>query len=113
VKYIMVTDWRNHWDMLPKGLASFTMNMLVPPMDISRLKDGTRATLLLFSRDPRSPVKAWTGKVTDIGYNRELKKIGFRVKLTREIRFPRRYAGLDDGWYVEEPPAEASAHGLW
>ena len=109
----MVTDWRHHWDDLPKGMASFTTNMLVPPMTPGRLQDNTRATLLLFSREPRAPARAWSGTVSDIVFTRELSKIGFRVKLTREIRFPAKYANLEDGWYVEIADPTQASHGLW
>ncbi len=124
MKYVMVTDWREHWDRLPGGRASYTMKMFVPPMAAKHLKDGTRTTFLLFSKPPRKPLRAWTGKVTGIeltgdsrpdnyrvGYSRSVPAVTFTVHLSREIRFPSKHAALADGWYVEEPDSDAA--GLW
>jgi len=113
VRYILVTDWHDHWDKLPGGLSSFTTSMLVDPMAPQFLKDGTPTTFLLYSRSPRRPLRAWSGKVTEISHELGAARIVFRSKLSREIRFPRKHAKLADGWYVEEPETVAESSGFW
>jgi len=113
VKYILATDWHDHWDKLPSGLTQYTTSMLVPPMTPIFLREGTRTTFLLFSKPPRGPLKAWTGKVAQITHDPGTPRIAFRVKLHREIRFPRKCAELADGWYVEEPETAAASSGFW
>jgi hypothetical protein len=108
----MATDWHDHWDKLPGGLTLYTTSMLVAPMVPQFLKEGTPTTFLLFSKPPRRPLKAWSGKVTEISHAPGTPRIAFRIKLSREIRFPRKYAKLADGWYVEDPEAAASS-GFW
>jgi hypothetical protein len=113
MKYIMVTDWRDHWDKIPGGLTAYSTIMLVPPMSTARLVNGTSTIFLRFSSGPRAPLKAWTGKVTDISYSLKYKRVGFRVKIGREIRFPRKCADLDDGWFLEEHDPGRTPSGLW
>jgi hypothetical protein len=109
----MATDWHDHWDKLPGGVAVYTASMLIPPMTPQLLEEGTPATFLLFSKVPRRPLKAWSGKVTEVSHDPGTIRIAFRVKLSREVRFPRKYAKLADGWYVEEPETGASSSGFW
>ena len=113
MKFIMVTDWRDHWDRLPGGATLFTISMLIPPMAPLFLRNDTSTTFLLFSRRVRSPLKAWTGKVTQISHTPGSARIAFRANIRREIRFPHKYARLADGWYVEEPEAAAASTGFW
>ena len=113
MKYIMVTDWYDHWDKLPGGVTLFTMSMFVPPMAPQFLKEGTPANFLLFSKGSRRPLKAWSGKVAEISHDPGTLRIAIRVKLNREIRFPSKYTKLADGWYVEEPEAAAASSGFW
>jgi hypothetical protein len=113
VRYVMATDWHDHWDKLPGGLAVYTTSMLVPPMATQLFEDGTTATFLLFSKSSRRPLKAWSGKEKEISHEPGMERIAFRVKLSREIRFPRKYARLPDGWYVEDPEAPAASSGFW
>jgi hypothetical protein len=109
----MATDWHDHWDKVPGGLTSYSTIMLVPPMSTFRLEDGTATTFLLFSRHPRAPLKAWTGKVTQINYAAVFKRVGFRVMIRMEIRFPRKYADMEDGWYLDEREQALGSSGLW
>jgi len=109
----MATDWHDHWDKLPGGVTLYTTTMLVPPMAPQFLREGTPATFLLFSKVPRRPLRAWSGKITEVSHAPGTPRIAFRVKLRREIRFPRKYARLADGWYVEEPEAAAASSGFW
>jgi hypothetical protein len=109
----MATSWHEHWDKLPQGLTLFTTSMLVPPMAPPFFRDGTSATFLLFSRSARRPLKAWSGKVREIVHEPGTQRIAFRVRINREIRFPRKYAKLEDGWYVEEPEAQVASSGFW
>jgi hypothetical protein len=109
----MVTNWYDHWDKLPGGLTLFTTSMLVAPMGPQLLKEGTPATFLLFSKVPRRPLKAWSGKVTEISHELGTPRIAVRIKLSRQVRFPRKYARFADGWYVEEPETAAASSGFW
>jgi hypothetical protein len=113
VKYVLATNWRDHWDKLAGDLTSLSTNMLVPPMTEALLRSGTPTVFLLFSRLPREPLRAWSGRVNRIEHTPGFRRITFRVKLNREIRFPREYAGLPDGWYVEDPEPAPTASGLW
>ncbi|MEO0085898.1 MAG: hypothetical protein ABIK37_04640 [candidate division WOR-3 bacterium] len=111
MRYVMVTNWHGYWDKLPGGLAMYTDKMFVPPMSMGRLANGTPTTFLLFSKHPREPLKAWSGTVSDIDVLP--RKVSFRVRLRREIRFPRRYTGLADGWYLVEKGTAQPQAGLW
>lgn len=108
----MATNWHDHWGKLPGGLTLYTTSMLVPPMAPQFLREGTPTTFLLFSKGPRRPLKAWSGRVAEISHDPGTIRIAFRVKLSREIRFPRKHVELADGWYVEDPEAAASS-GFW
>lgn len=107
----MASNWHGYWDKLPGGIAMYTDSMFVPPMGPGRLASGTPTTFLRFSKYPRRPLKAWSGTVAEIDVLPG--KVVFRVRLRREIRFPRRYAGLADGWYLVEQGAAQPPAGLW
>lgn len=109
----MASDWHGYWNDIPGGLASFTLSMLVPPMSPAFFVDGTPTTFLLFSKRNHVPLKAWTGRVYDIERHPPSPRIGFRVKVGREMKFPARYATLAGGWYVEDPEPPESSYGLW
>jgi len=105
MRYVMVADRPGHWDKMPGGWTSVATFMLVPPMAADRLQDDTAATLLLFTRRPRAPLKAWTGRVTHIDYAHGRSTVRFRVLVDEVIRFPAVYAHLANGWYLDEPGA--------
>ena len=113
VRYVLVTDWRDHWDKIPGGVTSFSADMLVPPMTPDLLKSATPTLFLLMSRSPRAPLKAWTGRVTLVSHGPGHKKVVFRVRISKETRFPKKYAGLEDGWHVENLEAHRASSGLW
>jgi len=107
----MATNWHGYWDRLPGGIAVYTASMLIPPMSMARLKDKTPTTFLLFSKHPRKPLKAWTGTITDI--DALDRKVVFRVRLRREVKFPRRHKDLPDGWHILDPGPTGPATGIW
>jgi hypothetical protein len=110
----MVSNWHDYWDKLPGGgLATYTASMLVAPMAPQFLKEGTPATFLLFSRGRRRPLKAWSGQLLEIAHDPRSQRIAFRVKIRRAIPFPRKYAKLPDGWYVEDLETEVASTGFW
>jgi hypothetical protein len=41
VTYILITDFPNHWDNLPKSMTSYSLNLVKPKAFEDKLQPGT------------------------------------------------------------------------
>jgi hypothetical protein len=106
MKYIMVTDWRGHWDKVG-GQSSYSYSMLRGAiLDPARIVDPSQAVFIKLDKTTRLPQKCWEGEV--FGIVRRTEKVWFKFRLNREIQCPQKYVGYPDGWY-----GEAGDMGLW
>ncbi len=99
MKYIMVTDYDNHWDSIDKNYTSYTPKMLKQGMSRDKFVNGTE-TIFIKKMERSTEVEvAWLGKIWDImdvpG------KIFFRVEIGEEIECPEEYEDYENGWYIE------------
>ena len=99
MKYIMVTDFDNHWDNIEKNYTSYTPKMIKQKVTKDKYVNGTD-TLFIKKMEHSAEVEmAWIGKVWDImdvpG------KIFFRVEIEKEIEYPEEYLLFENGWYFE------------
>jgi hypothetical protein len=104
MKYIMVTDWKGHWDKLPNGITKYTLSMLKWQWQDSQLVDDTETVFIKLERSTKKVERAWIGRTGNFKriLDRENEFIYFKVSLEEEIRCPEAYASFWDGWYIEE-----------
>jgi hypothetical protein len=104
MKFIMVTNWKGHWDRLPDGITRFTLGMLKWRWQDSQLVDYTVTVFIKLNRATYEVEKAWIGGTSN--FKRILDKgrefIFFKVFLEKEIQCPESYRGYPEGWYIEE-----------
>ena len=99
MKYIMVTDFDNHWDKIEGNFTSYSSNMIKPRMTKDKLVSGTPTLFIKKTKYSTEVEKAWSGKVWDV--NNLSGKIFFRVDIEKDIECPEEYALMDNGWYIE------------
>jgi len=98
MKYIMVTDFKDHWDNIKGNITSYPPKMIKkgkPDM----LKSGVETIFIKKFNGSSDVEKAWSGKVHDI--QKIPGSIFFRVEIEKEISCPEKYADYENGWYVE------------
>ena len=100
MRYIMVTNWDNHWDKLPEEKTRYRKKMFKGSMCIEKLEDNTSAIFIKRNKGTKKFERAWEGKVTAI--NPDGENISFNVNLESEIECPAEYKGYTEGWYLEE-----------
>ncbi|MGQ4892093.1 MAG: hypothetical protein ACP6IP_06350 [Candidatus Njordarchaeia archaeon] len=107
VRYIMVTNLRNHWDNLPNNKTSYPFGML-KNLDIDKVRElgeivGAIPTIFI-KIDGKTKVfeRSWEGYTRDFRVDKAKGKIFFKVEISQEIRLPEKYQNLREGWYVEE-----------
>ena len=104
MKYVMVTNFDNHWDHLPNGRAYFSLSMFRNKMSEEKLKNDTETIFIKRHRISRHIEKCWRGKVNS--FTKEIigghERIYFQVVIEQEILCPQRYQGYYEGWYIEE-----------
>ena len=99
MKYIMVTDFDNHWDEIEGNFTSYSSNMIKSGMTNKNLVSGTPTLFIKRTKYSTEVKKAWSGKVLDV--NNLSGKNFFRVDIEKEIECPAEYVLMDNGWYIE------------
>jgi hypothetical protein len=99
MKYIMVTDFDNHWANIPGNFTSYSSNMVKLKVTKDKYIPGTETLFIKKLKYSDEIEKAWLGKVLDI--NILPGKIFFRVEIYNETPCPKAYSLLDNGWYFE------------
>ena len=102
MKYVMVTNWDDHWDKIGDG-ASYSFNMLRGLMSREKLEEHTPTIFIKLNKDTKVPEKAWDGEVHSFDVTN---RIHFKFKLAREIEPPKEYEHLGEGWHIIEERAE-------
>jgi hypothetical protein len=100
MKYIMITDWDNHWDAIPKNFTSYSPKMLKSKSLKDNLVSGTTTIFIRKQKESDIIEKSWIGKVYDVA--KVPGNIFFRVELEKEIECPDEYRDYRNGWYIEE-----------
>ena len=95
MKYIMITQFRGHWNQLPEDVARFPLGMLKGDMKVKKVKDDTKTIFIKLNTDTGKPEHAWEGKITVIKITSN--NISFRVSLEKEIAPPLKYVGYGIG----------------
>lgn len=99
MKYIMVTDFDNHWDKIEQNFTSYSTNMVKPKMPKGKYISGTSTIFIKKYEFSDEVEKVWPGKVWDI--EKLPGKIFFRVEIEKEIVCPKEYSLWGNGWYFE------------
>lgn len=103
MKYVMVTNWDNHWNKLHNNRTLFTLGMV--RWDINKIKpvENTDTLFIKKHRITREILGCWAGKVYD--FKKEMYKdkeaISFGVKLKEIVSCPVGYLDYSEGWYCE------------
>jgi len=106
MKYIMVTDFENHWTRIEKNFTSYSTNMVKDKRTRDKFVSGTETVFIKKLKYIDEIENAWIGKVWDIEVLPG--KIFFRVEIEKEIACPKEYSSLGNGWYFEvERPKDA------
>lgn len=100
MKYVMVSDWSNHWDKLKGNSTYYSPNMLKWGMSESKLIDNTITIFLKRNKDTKEIEKAWQGRVYNIRSYKE--KFWFSVAIDKEIIPPKKYLSYSVGWYFDD-----------
>lgn len=109
--YVMVTDWKGHWDHCPRDRSSYPTRMMKNGMDASRLVEN--ASTLFIKREGRDgPVSGcWEGTVHTL--IEEGDTIWFSVKMNRQIECPSAYREYSNGWYFIDENQDSDALHDW
>ena len=99
MKYIMVTDFPNHWDKIKGNMTSYPPKM-VKGVKPDKLQSAVDTLFIKKYGDSDDIENAWSGKVHDI--QKIPGSIFFRVEIEKEIDCPAEYAEYENGWYVEK-----------
>lgn len=99
MKYIMVTDFENHWDNIEKNFTSYTSHMIKKRIPKNKFIPGTNTIFIKKVAYSDRVEKAWSGKIWDIEHLGG--KVYFRVEIGNEIQCPQEYTILENGWYIE------------
>ena len=100
MKYIMITDFDKHWDMIEGNFTSYSPKMIKMRSRNEKLVSGTDTIFIKKIPDSDEVEKAWHGKVLDI--EKLPGKVFFRVEIEKEIECPDKYKAHYNGWYVED-----------
>lgn len=99
MKYILVTDFDNHWDKIPKGFTSYPTNMVKHKKPSEKYISGTETIFIKKFKYSNEVEKTWTGNVQSI--EKLPGKIFFQVEIKKVIECPKNYCHLENGWYFE------------
>ena len=99
MKYILVTDFENHWDELKESLTSYPKFMLGRDLLKRPVANGTET--IFIKKKKRSSIieKCWIGRVWDIQFLGG--KVFFRVEIQADIVCPSEYASYPNGWFSD------------
>lgn len=100
MKYIMVTNWENHWDNLKNNKTQYRLGMLKSGLDPDAvgLHENIETIFIKLKKGEKTFEKAWVGRTSN--FRKGKNSIEFQVNVEREIICPQEYANLSEGWYV-------------
>jgi hypothetical protein len=106
--YIMVTNWRGHWDNLKNNTTLYTFPMMRDGMDRSKIKEHTKTFFIKRHKQTRVLEKCWTGVTSDfvVGEHGGKEAIYFRVGSLKAIPCPEKYRNHFEGWYFDHEDLE-------
>jgi hypothetical protein len=102
-KYLMVTNWSNHWDNLPNNRTYYTIGMLKGELlnATDKLSEENETLFIRKNKDSKIFEKAWIGKIKNIGIE-DNRKIYFDVLIKSEINnCPDNLKAFNEGWYLK------------
>jgi hypothetical protein len=99
MKYILITDFPNHWDKIPQNMTSYSPGMVKPKAFKDKLQPGMPTIFIKKEKYTDKVEKAWSGTVFNI--QQIPGSIFFRVEIEKEIECPEEYVGWGNGWWVE------------
>ena len=102
MKYILITDFENHWDSLEENFTSFPTRMLGRDLMKRHLVNGTETIFIKKTKKSGKIEKCWTGRVQDIQFFGG--KVFFRVEIQAEAICPDAYGSYPNGWFCETDP---------
>ncbi|BEH09845.1 hypothetical protein GSUET_14570 [Geobacter sulfurreducens subsp. ethanolicus] len=97
MKYVMVTNWENHWNDLRNNKTQYSLGMLKSGVDPSRLPESAETIFVKLRPVTKAIEKAWIGRTFD--FRAIGNKIEFSVEIAHQIACPSQYADLSEGWY--------------
>ena len=99
MRYVLITSLANHWDNV-NNLSSYPYTLLRGAiMNPDKLTDKTRAIFVKVNRETRMPERCWEGEVSKI--TKRTDKVWLQFRLAGQTKFPEKYGGSPDGWYVD------------
>jgi hypothetical protein len=105
MKYVMVTNWNDHWDNLGKwaNRTLFTESMLKGMMSKDKLVEGTETLFIKRKKETGIVEQCWSGKISDFKYGeyKGFPAVWFRVNLEKRIVCPDEYRNYPLGWHYE------------
>jgi hypothetical protein len=104
MRYVMVTNWKNHWGNLGDNPTLFTFGMIKWDFRRTKPKENTQTIFIKKNEDTKEVEKAWIGEVYD-AYESTYKNkecFRFKVRIKNEISCPSKYTKYSEGWYVDE-----------
>ena len=106
MRYIMVTDFKGHWDNIPNNSTQYTTDMFKGDMNKDKLASNTETIFIkVESRSNPTIEKCWKGYVYDFtekNNKKGQKVVSFRVKIQEQIDCPEKYSKYDIGWWSDE-----------
>lgn len=100
MKYVMVTDFENHWDKIKGNFTSYSPKMIKLRSRNEKLISGTDTIFIKKFIDSDEIEETWQGRVLDI--EKMPGKVFFRVEIEKVIDCPEKYRAYGNGWYIEE-----------
>jgi hypothetical protein len=114
VKYIMVTDFEDHWEGLVekrKG-TSFSKSLIEPLIFRSKFPEEPVATLFI-KKQANKITGSWVGECSEFKWGRnknEMKLIRFNVSGLQSIVLPKEFRNHKIGWHVNKRHHSANEH---
>lgn len=100
MKYLMVTNFDNHWDYVPNNETSYTIGMIKWDIVKNNPVDNTETLFIKRNKITSEVEGCWIGKVYNFSReNIDRPKIHFKVKIERKISCPEEYRNYTAGWY--------------
>ncbi|HRK00815.1 MAG TPA: hypothetical protein PL089_14490 [Ignavibacteria bacterium] len=96
--YVMITQWKNHWDKIAGNRTRYDTYMFRNGMNSTQfIENETTIFIKLSDTAPHVPETAWSGSVNNIS---EINgKVHFTVNIVNRIEIPESYKQLSSGWY--------------
>ncbi len=98
MKYVMVTNWENHWDKLRNNKTQYSLGMLKSGVDPFGLPASVETIFVKLMPVTKAIEKAWIGRT--FNFQQSGNRIEFSVEIAHLITCPDQYANFTEGWYL-------------